>query len=382
MIFVLAPPAHGLLSRAYGRGMTALRNVRILDPSDACLGDPVDVVFDALITEIRPAEDGPVGPEEIDGAGRALVPGLIDTHVHLGELQAMVEAARAGITTVVDLGTTPDSLIHEQKAAEGIPSILSAGAAACAPGGSQIVRMGFPESGGVDSPEDAARYLELRVEAGSDLIKIIIEDPEATDVPALEIPTITALVDGAHERGLLAVAHVVTAGAFERGLEAGVDILTHAPLDRVLPEATIARMVEQGTVSSPTLAMMRNIAQRFTPETAQEGLGHAQDSVRQMHRAGVAIIAGTDANQTPMAPLAHGASLHDELELLREAGLSAPEVLAAATVEAAARLRLQDRARIAQGKRADLLLVDGDPLKDLGVLRSPDAVWIAGMPAR
>ena len=85
--------------------------------------------------------------------------------------------------------------------------------------------------------------------------------------------------------GLLAVAHVVTAGAFERGLDAGVDILTHAPLDGILPEATISRMVDQGAVSSPTLVMMRTIAQRFTPDTAQEGVGHARDSVRQMHRA-------------------------------------------------------------------------------------------------
>lgn len=75
--------------------------------------------------------------------------------------------------------------------------------------------------------------------------------PAATEVPALDIPTLTALVDGAHSRGLLTVAHVVTAGAFDRGLDAGVDILTHAPIDRPLAERTLARMEAQGTIVSP-----------------------------------------------------------------------------------------------------------------------------------
>lgn len=298
--------------------MTALRNVRILDPSAASLGDPVDVLFDDRITAIRPASDAALGPEEIDGAGRTLIPGLIDTHVHLGELQAMIDAARAGITTVVDLGTTPDSKIHEQKDADGTPSILSAGAAACAPGGSQIVRMGFPESGGVEGPEDAERYLQMRVEAGSDLIKIIIEDPEATDVPALDIPTITALVDGAHERG-----------AARRGPRGDGGGLRAGPRRRRRhPDPRPARR---------------------HPARGHD-LPHGRPGCRELSDA------GDDAHHRPALHSGHGAG---------GGGACSGQ-----------------RAADAQGLRADLVLVDGDPLTDPSALPHPDAVWIEGVPAR
>lgn len=149
--------------------------------------------------------------EVIDGTGQFLLPGLIDTHVHLGSRGALLNAVRAGVTTVVDLGTHPDDVIKVLRAEPGLPAIISAGSAASAPGSNQIAVMGFPISSGVVGPDDAERFLDWRVENGSDLIKIIIEDPAATDVPALDPTTLTALVEGAHRRGLLCVAHVITA---------------------------------------------------------------------------------------------------------------------------------------------------------------------------
>ena len=238
--------------------------------------------------------------------------------------------------------------------------------------------MGFPAESGVSDPEDAARYLDRRVEHGADLLKIIIEDPAVTDVPALDVPTLAALVSGAHDRGLLCVAHVVTPGAFDRGLAADVDILTHVPLEGMLSEATIVRMLAQGTVASPTLTMMRAMARALFPDRAVAALGNALECVRALHEAGVPIIVGTDANETAFAPVSHGASLHDEIELLQQAGLSPLEALHGATAGAAAALQRTDRGRVATGLRADLVLVDADPYEDPGVLRAPHAVWVAG----
>lgn len=356
---------------------TTIRNVRIVELDARYDGTLVDVVFGDTITTIRPADAATPPGGDSDGGGY-LMPGLIDTHVHLGGRDALVAAAHAGVTTVVDLGTFPDSLIAEHRAEKDVPAILSAGSAASAPGSSQITRMGFPVQSGITSAADAERYLAWRSENGADLIKIIIEDPDATDVPALDVATISAVVSGAHDRGLLTVAHVVTAAAFERGLEAGVDILTHAPLDRPLPRETVQRMLDQKTIASPTLIMMRTMAVARLGDRADSAFQNALESVRRMHTAGIPIITGTDANETRMAPVQLGSSLHDEIGYLQLAGMTAAEALRAGTSDAAAAFRLKDRGIIAEGRRADLVLLDSNPLAEPAAARLPRAVWIAG----
>lgn len=353
--------------------MTTLRNVRILDLDSSNSADaPVDVEFSDTITSIRPAAE----PDA--GAGATLVPGLIDTHVHLGERSRLVDALRSGLTTLVDLGTHPDSLVAGLRADDELPHILSAGSAASAPGSTQIEMMGFPVESGVTGPEDAERFLNWRVEGGVDLIKIIIEDPEATQTPALAIPTLRAIVDGAHKRGLLTVAHAVTSASYERGLDAGVDILTHVPFDSPLPQATLSRLVETKTLVSPTVVMMRAIADARLGEHADAAVDLAIGNVRAMHAAGVTVIAGTDANETPFAPVHHGPSLHTELGLLVQAGMSRAEAIRAATSGAAEAFGLDDRGQIREGARADLVRVDGDPLTDLSVLATPAEVFVDG----
>ncbi|GAA4668068.1 amidohydrolase family protein [Frondihabitans cladoniiphilus] len=354
-------------------------DVRLASLDATMQAGPVDVEFDGIIRAVRPAGAQAAVGDVVDGAGKVLLPGLIDTHVHLGSHASLESAVRAGVTTMIDLGTHPDSVIAEQRALTGVPSLLSAGSAASAPGSTQIAMMGFPAESGVTDEHDAERYLDWRTENGSDLIKIIVEDPNATDTPALGIPTITALVDGAHRRGLLTVAHVVTADAFVRGLDAGVDILTHAPLDRPLPNETIARMLELGTIASPTLVMMGVMARARLGDRAEAAIGNTIESVRRMHAAGIPVIAGTDANESPFAPVAHGAGLHTEIRLLQEAGLSATEALVAATTGAAAAFGLADRGAVEIGRRADLLLVDQDPTIDTSALEQPTAVWVGGV---
>lgn len=159
--------------------MTALRNVHIVDADHTKDEELVDVEFADTITSIRPVAEADVE------TARFLVPGLIDTHVHLGERERLVTALNSGLTTVVELGTHPDSLVEEFRADDELPTILSAGSAASAPGSTQIEMMGFPKESGVSDPADAERFLDWRVENGSDLIKIIAEDPAATEAPAL-----------------------------------------------------------------------------------------------------------------------------------------------------------------------------------------------------
>lgn len=365
--------------------MTTLRNVRLVDAEDdgsaasetegsaPPRAELVDVEFSTTIVSIRPAAD----PDS--DTARFLLPGLIDTHVHLGERSRLIDAVRAGLTTVVDLGTHPDSLVDGLRTDAELPAILSAGSAASAPGSLQITQMGFPAESGATGPADAERFLDWRVDNEADLIKIIIEDPAATEVPALSIETLRGLVDGAHARGLLTVAHVVTAAAFDRGLDAGVDVLTHAPLDRPLEPRTLERMRERDTVVSPTLVMMRAMADARFGDHADAAFAVALDNVRAMLDAGITVIAGTDANETPFAPVHHGPSLHDELDYLITAGMTTSEAIRAATSSAAEALNLRDRGRVVEGTRADLVLADRDPLTNVGTLRTPAEVWVAGV---
>jgi imidazolonepropionase-like amidohydrolase len=108
----------------------------------------------------------------------------------------------------------------------------------------------------------------------------------------------------------------------------------------------------------------------------------ARSTVGQWYRAGVTILAGTDANQAPSAPASppYGTSLHHELELLVDAGLSAVDAVRSATILAAEQFGLTDRGVIAPGKRADLVLIDGDPLQDISAVSKIAAVWCAGVP--
>lgn len=122
-------------------------------------------------------------------------------------------------------------------------------------------------------------------------------------------------------------------------------------------------MLAQKTIAIPTLTMMEMVvANRNLPRAAYHA---ARDSVTAFYKAGIPILASTDANSQPGVPAQpeHGESLHHELELMIEAGMSSLEVLRAATSVPAGYFGLRDRGSVGVGKRADLVLVDGNPLE-------------------
>jgi len=138
-------------------------------------------------------------------------------------------------------------------------------------------------------------------------------------------------------------------------------------------------MVAQGSIAVPTLIMMQGVMDN----TKRPGITYnaARASVNAMHEAGVPVLAGTEANMQPGIPanVKHGESMHQELELLVDAGLSNLDALRAATSPPAKHLRLEDRGVIAVGKRADPVLVSGDPLVDIKATKSIQKVWCKGV---
>ena len=345
----------------------ALTNVRVFDGQR--LLEPATVVIDGD----RIGGDQ-AGAQTRDGDGGVLLPGLIDCHIHLTDEATLAALARQGVTTALDMGTWPPELVASLRDRRGVSDVRSSGTGATNPASAHAKRMGRPP-GLVADPGEAKAYVSQRAAEGADYIKIIV------DLPGFDEPTVRALVEAAHAQGLRTIAHAGARDAVLLAQAAGVDMLTHAPIDRPLADSAVQRTRASGQAVVPTLTMMEAIVERLGG-IAPVSYDVARSTVRQWYQAGVTILAGTDANQAPSAPASppYGTSLHHELELLVDAGLSAVDAVRSATILAAQQFGLTDRGVIAPGKRADLVLIDGDPLRDISAVSKIAGVWCAGVP--
>lgn len=357
----------------------AITNIRVFD-GEKLSGLKTVVIEDGLISSATTADT------TIDGKGGTLLPGLIDSHVHMRSLTELEQSAQWGVTTMLDMGMYRPELVDSARNLIGVTDVRTSLSSASAPGSHQIAQMGAPESSGVKGPEDADRFVAELLSDGADYIKVIIENPNIAFSPALETKTIKAIVDAAHKNNLQVFAHTVYNIAFRMGVDGGVDVLSHTPLDKTIDEEIVNDMVKQKTIVMPTLLMMKGTvdALKANPLFKDLEYSYAVSSVSAMRNAGVTIIAGTDANDSPAAPFSmkHGEALHDELELLVEAGLTPIEALQSATILPAKHLNLHDRGEIKPGRRADLLLIKGDPTKDISNTRNIQRVWIKGVPVQ
>jgi imidazolonepropionase-like amidohydrolase len=352
----------------------------------------------------------PPGTAVVAGAGGTLLPGLIDAHAHsLGD--TLRDALVFGVTTELDMFADPRwaAKVKADQAAGGRldeADLRSAGTLATVPGG-HGTEYGFPIPT-LTRPDEAQAWVDARIAEGSDYIKIIVEDGKVMGrpFPTLDQATVVALVAAAHRRGKLAVVHATTLATARAAIDAGADGLEHLFVDR-LPDPGFGRFVAaHHAFVVPTLSVLRDVAgdgagaalvrdPRLAPYIDPDNAANlerryperpgktaiyvpAPAAVRQLAAAGARILAGTDA---PNSGTAHGASLHGELQLLVEAGLTPTAALAAATSAPAAAFHLADRGRIAPGLRADLVLVEGDPTADILQTRAIVQVWKLGVAA-
>lgn len=403
-----APPSGGDAAPRAANGDFAVRDVQVFDGERMLAGRTV-LVRNGLIDAMGEGIAIPAGLRVVEGAGRTLLPGLIDAHVHSwGE--ARRDALRFGVTTQVDMFTDHRQLgaAREERASladTGRADLWSAGTLATAAGGHGTqYGMSVPT---LAAPGDAAPWVAARRAEGSDFIKIVREDLRAYGgvrrVPTLDDATAAAVIEAAHAEGLRAVVHVSLQDTARASLRDGADGLVHIFQDAPADEDFVALARDRGAFVVPTLGVIAGmagegnallddvrIAPWLSPEQrgtlqARMGFGgahagliaNARESVRRLHAAGVPILAGSDA---PNPNTAHGAAIHEELAQLVAAGLSPLEALAAATSRPAASFGLADRGRIAPGLRADLVLVAGDPGKDITASRDIVAIWKNGYP--
>jgi imidazolonepropionase-like amidohydrolase len=345
----------------------AVTNVRMFDGTCLVPGSTVVIAGNQIGADSA-------GAEVVDGGGRVLLPGLIDAHVHLDGPGRLEVLASYGVTTALDMASVPEETAALRGRA-GQTDIRTAAIPAIAPGSLNSHFPGIGQRGLISGPDEAERFVADQVADGADYIKIVIGSPFADHDQA----TIDALVAAAHARGKMVVAHASSAASVAKAQAAGADILTHAPLDQTLEPAAAAAALAAGRVVVPTLIMMAGIVANIAPPGAD--YAHARASVAVLHEAGVPILAGTDANDATGTParVPHGVSLHGELELLVDAGLSPLAALRAATSLPARHFGLTDRGAITPGLRADLILIEEDPLQDIRATRAISRIWCGGI---
>jgi imidazolonepropionase-like amidohydrolase len=395
--------------------ITAITHARIFD-GERVIDDQTVVIDGARIHAVGGAV--PTGATVIDAHGATLMPGLIDAHVHT-DLDGLHDALLFGITTELEMmGHWTSEEREEAAQRDDVADVRSPGMGITPPGGHPTEYM--PESDDerlrdfafpfVSTPDEAATFVAARVAEGADYIKIFVEDGTAAGVPGLPMlrnETLRAAVREAHRYGRMAIAHATTFAATQQVIAAGVDGLAHVFVDRPHTHELIAAIATSGAFVTPCLTLNSSVVghtaaalaadTRVSSRLSQKWLdslrrsfrtypqGNLDDifaTVRALHEAGVDILAGTDVSEPlpNFGGVAHGASLHHELQLLVAAGLMPIEALRAATATPARRFGLNDRGRVAPGARADLLLVDGDPTTHINDTLSIRAVWRRGIP--
>jgi imidazolonepropionase-like amidohydrolase len=392
-----------------GTDVLTLWDARLID---GCGGPPVEHAVARVrgdrILAIENADGRVPPPDAIDLAGRTLLPGLIDAHVHvISDLERspgfgppsplhgeeprpdalrwfiLARAARAlleaGITTVRDVGSPEDEALTLREAIRlGLvdgPRILTCGriVSATAPGG-RIFGTMYEEA---DGPWEMRRAVRRQHRRGADYIKlmatgarsVVREDPEPSQLTPEEI---RAVVDEAHRLGLRVAAHAEGLDGARLAIEAGVDTIEHGLSLHRAPEL-LDRMARDGIVLVPTLSTFDDLADRFAPDFAPVLVEQAK---RQAEEAVRTVRAGIEAGVTFALGYDSGPPGTNARELIRmvEAGLSTTGALRAATTGSATALGLIDRGTIMAGQVADLVVVDGDPLSDIGVLADPSAI--------
>ncbi len=382
-------------------------NARIFDGEKILSADSVRVA-DGMIEAVGSNLDTGVDLPVVDAEGATLLPGLLDTHTHVfGE--ARQQALQFGVTTLLDMFTDHRQLADARRERESVSQteqadLFSAGTLITAPGGHGTeYGMDIPV---LTAPEQAASLVEKLIAQGSDYIKIVYNARQAAyqAMPSITRDELQAVVSAAHRQGKLAVVHISNQISARHAVEAGADGLVHGFGDtRITPEL-LALLRHTDTFVIPTGAVMEGFFRRqgrvdltrdphlepwldsSQKTNLQQTLGAGdrgidfqvfRDNTAALGEAGVDLLAGSDA---PNPGTAHGASLHRELELLVEAGLSPLQALASATSVPAKRFGLTDRGMIKPGARADLLLVRGQPDTDITATRDILQIWKNGYP--
>ncbi len=393
---------------------------RLIDGKSNSVQTEMTIVLESnKIIDVRKGYQlGAANDKLINLRNQTVMPGFIDSHVHLsGEtsknryieeftlndedyaLKAVKYAERtlmAGFTTVRDLGGLVAVSLRNAINAGDIkgPRILAAGKSIATTGGHADPTNGYsreiigdPEAkdGVVNSPEEARKAVRQRYKESSDVIKItatggVLSNAKDGAGAQFTEDEIKAVVSTAKDYGYRVAAHAHGAEGMKRAIRAGVSSIEHGTF---MDDEAIALMKEHGTYYVPTITAGKSVADSakipgyYPPLVVPKALATGpkiQSTFAKAYKSGVKIAFGTDAGV-----FAHGKN-YKEFEYMVEAGMPAMEAIKSATMNAADLLGITDRmGSIEKGKSADIIAVNGDPLKDINVLSSMNFVMKEGV---
>lgn len=394
-----------------------IENVTLIDGTGRAPVAGINVLVEGeRITQVsRAAVTAPAGATRIDGTGKYLIPGLMDMHVHLrgavriGKdglietaqndregLQALAGYLYSGVTSIYDAGNVPDYIFglreRERSGAIAAPRIFATGGIVTYPGS----HGSGPGSTDVDDWPEAIPALEAHLVRQPDVVKLTLEERgwgARPLIPLLPVDLMQHVIEFANDRGVRTTAHTSSELRAREAIFAGVDALAHPVIQGPITDAFAQLMGAKKIPMTTTLTIGENYSrlaehpgyldeplyravlgaeeiEKMKTETAEQYRAQswtwwmkimspiAQENLRKIHAAGGVLALGTDQTSGP--------ATHRELELLAAAGIAPAEVLRIATLNAAVFLgRAGDMGSVAEGKLADLVLLDADPTANI-----------------
>ncbi len=389
-------------------GSTVLECARLIDVGNGTLLENQQILVEGRrIAAVGKTVDA--GDEAEHFSLDSCLPGLMDMHVHLdGQLswngyikrfqnneadQALLAAhyanitLQAGFTTVRNLGDAYNSTIALRNAIrKGVatgPRIFSAAKSLATTGGHADPTNGYrhdlmgdpgPEAGVINSVEDARKAVRQRYKDGADMIKItatggVLSLAKSGENPQFTTEELKAVVETANDYGMHVAAQSHGAEGMKRAVLAGVRSIEHGTF---MTDEIMVMMRKHGAYYVPTISAGRFVAEKseedgYFPEVVRPKAAtvgpQIQETFSKAYKAGVTIAFGTDAGVSP-----HGTNALEFVYMV-EGGMPEMEAIQSATVTAAELLGMQDKlGSITEGKLADIIAVNGNPLEDISLL--------------
>lgn len=395
-----------LLPVSYCFGATAVRFGQLVDGDGKVTKNAIIVVDGERIVSVGTSEAAiPPNAEIIDLSKYSGIPGLINVHTHMAGpagcaacapppssavesmfVRGQFNARRSiemGVTTIRDLGAVSFMDIAMRNLINSGdmfgPRMFVSGPGMrparmfLPPMATSATRPNQAPEATADSPEEARQVVNRLADAGVDVIKMFGSTGAAADVSGTQTFTfeeMKAAVEAAHKRGLKIAIHSYGFEGARDAVLAGADSLEHGP---ILDDATLKEMVKRGTYYDPTID--HNMNPFGKPVVVGDPIwtfgDNTQKTVRRAIKAGVKFVMGVDgaADQYVSTEIPYTRNATRELIWFVRAGMTPAQALATATVNSAALLgKEKDLGRVAPGYFADIVAVEGDPLKDIDVV--------------
>jgi imidazolonepropionase-like amidohydrolase len=329
--------------------------------------------------------------ETIDGKGKYIVPGLINSHVHLWDKKDLKAALQAGVFAVVDLHSSegPDGAFRQLRDSTGYASYYSAGYAATVPKGHPTQLFPIETINDSVSPD---LFVEHRINKGADLIKIVSGNLKPGSLwygnPSLNYQQIEQIIKAAKSRNKKVVVHVSQVEETIRIAEMGADGFAHLwSYNESATDDQLKLLKVKKIFIVPTALIQQKAWEIIEKDPGGDysfkgflsTMPIILKEIGRLQKAGITILAGTDL---PNYGINHHDDLVEELVIYSRAGLSGEEVLRTATGNPSAIFHIDGIGTIAEGQKANFILLNANPLADISALKNINAIWKNGMKVR